>query len=57
MTEVSLRQGKSLMVLANVKLPPAMVSQVNEIEFVITPLKKPDMAIIRKARFYAKHEG
>ncbi len=57
MREVSVRQGKSLMVLANVKLPPAMVSQVSEIEFIITPLKKPDQAIIKKARFYAKHEG
>jgi hypothetical protein len=34
-----------------------MVSQVSEIEFVITPLKKPDQAVIKKARFYAKHEG
>jgi len=57
MREVSVRQGKSLMVLANVKLAPAMVSQVNEIEFIITPLKKPDQAVIKKARFYAKHEG
>jgi len=57
MREVSVRQGKSLMVLANVKLPPAMVRQVSEIEFVITPLKKPDQAVIKKVRFYAKHEG
>jgi polyferredoxin len=57
MREVSVRQGKSLMVLANVKLPPAMVSQVKEIEFVITPLKNPDQAVIKKARFYARHEG
>ncbi len=57
MREVSVRQGKSLMVLVNVKLPPAMVSQVREIEFVITPLKHPDQAVIKKARFYAKHEG
>jgi len=57
MREVSVRQGKSLMVLANVKLPPAMVRQVSEIEFVITPLKKPDQAVIKKVRFYGKHEG
>ena len=57
MREVSVRQGKSLMVLANVKLPPAMVSQVSEIEFVITPLKTPDQAVIKKVRFYAKNEG
>jgi cytochrome c oxidase accessory protein FixG len=57
MREVSVRQGKSLMVLANVKLAPAMVGQVKEIEFIITPLKAPDQAVIKKARFYAKHEG
>lgn len=57
MSEVSVRQGKSLMVLANVKLSPAMVSQVNEVEFVITPLKKPDQAVIKKVHFYAEHEG
>jgi len=57
MREVSVRQGKSLMVLANVKLPPAMVSQVSEIEFVITPLKKPGQAVMKKTRFYAKQEG
>ncbi|BAN36445.1 cytochrome c oxidase accessory protein ccog [Sulfuricella denitrificans skB26] len=57
MSKVSVRQGKSLMVLANVKLPPAMVSKVSEIEFVITPLKNPDQAVIKKVRFYAKHEG
>lgn len=57
MREVSVRQGKSLMVLANVRLSPAMVSRVNEIEFVVTPLKKPDQTVMKKTRFYAKHEG
>jgi hypothetical protein len=33
------------------------VGQVKEIEFIITPLKAPDQAVIKKARFYAKHEG
>lgn len=57
MSEVSVRQGKSTMVLVNVKLPPAMASQAGEVEFVITPLKKPDQAVIKKVHFYAKHEG
>jgi len=57
MREVSVRQGKSVMVLANVKLSPAMASQINEIEFVITPLSKPDQTVIKKVRFYAKNEG
>ena len=55
--EVSVRQGKSVMVLANVKLSPEMVSKVNEFDFVITPLSKPDQAITKKVRFYARHEG
>ncbi|MBU1691170.1 MAG: cytochrome c oxidase accessory protein CcoG [Gammaproteobacteria bacterium] len=57
MREVRVRQGKSLMVLASVKLSPAMVNQVSEIEFIITPLNKPDLPVIKKVHFYAKHEG
>ena len=57
MREVSIRQGKSLMVLANVKLSPVMVDQVSEFEFVITPTSKPEKAVKKIARFYAKHEG
>jgi cytochrome c oxidase accessory protein FixG len=57
MREVSVRQGKSVMVLANVRLSPAMVSKVKEFEFVITPLNKPDQVITKKVRFHAKHEG
>lgn len=57
MGEVSVRQGKSVMVLANVRLSPDQASRINEIEFVITPVAKPDHATTKKARFYAKHEG
>ncbi len=55
--EVSVRQGKSVMVLANVKLDPAMLDKVDEVEFVITPMSKPDQAVTKKVRFYAKQEG
>jgi len=34
-----------------------MVSQVSDIEFVITAAENPDQAVIKKVRFYAKHEG
>jgi cytochrome c oxidase accessory protein FixG len=57
MREVSVRQGKSVMVLANVRLSPAMVSKVKEFEFVITPLNKPDQVITKKVHFHSKHEG
>ena len=57
MREVSVRQGKSVMVMANVKLSPELVSKTDEVEFVITPLSKPDQAVMKKVHFYAKHEG
>lgn len=57
MREVSVRQGKSVMVLANVRLSPDMANKVNEVEFVITPLSKPNLAITKEVRFYSKHEG
>ncbi|MEN6629149.1 MAG: cytochrome c oxidase accessory protein CcoG [Sulfuricella sp.] len=55
--EVSVRQGKSVMVLANVRLNPAAADQAKDFEFVITPLSKPDKAILKKVHFYAQHEG
>jgi cytochrome c oxidase accessory protein FixG len=57
MGEVDVRPGKSTMVFANVRLSPDMASKVTEFEFVITPEHKPDQAVIKKVRFYAKHEG
>ena len=57
MREVSVRQGKSVMVLANVKLNPDMASKISDVEFVITPLSMPAQAVTKKVRFYAKHEG
>jgi polyferredoxin len=54
--EVSVRQGKSVMVLANVRLSPAAAGQAKDFEFVITPLSKPDKAIAKEVHFYAQPE-
>ncbi|MGE5026877.1 MAG: cytochrome c oxidase accessory protein CcoG [Betaproteobacteria bacterium] len=55
MREVSVRQGKSVMVLANVRLSPEMVRKVKEFDFVVTPLSKPDQAITKEVHFHSKH--
>ncbi|HUW51159.1 MAG TPA: cytochrome c oxidase accessory protein CcoG [Sulfuricella sp.] len=54
--EVSVRQGKSVMVLANVRMSPATAGKAKDFEFVITPLSKPGQAISKKVHFYAQHE-
>lgn len=55
-SEVVVRSGKSLVVPASVKLPPALAAKANEIEFVITPKGKPELAAVKKARFSFGHE-
>jgi cytochrome c oxidase accessory protein FixG len=57
MSEVRVRPGKSLMVMASVKLSPAAAEASKEFEFVITPASRPDHATVKKVRFYARHEG
>jgi cytochrome c oxidase accessory protein FixG len=54
--EVSAHQGKSVMVMANVRLSPAAAEKAKDFEFVITPLSKPDKAITKKVHFYSQHE-
>ncbi|MDD5240353.1 MAG: cytochrome c oxidase accessory protein CcoG [Sulfuricella sp.] len=55
--EVSVHQGKSVMVLANIRLSPATADKVKDFEFVITPLSSPDKAIAKKVHFYTQREG
>jgi cytochrome c oxidase accessory protein FixG len=54
MSDVSVRPGKSLMVLASVTLSPAEVQKIGEFEFIVTARNKPDQPIVKKVRFNSK---
>ncbi len=54
MDTVTVRPGKSVMVIASVKLPPEAAHKVDEFEFVVTPESHPEKAIVKEAKFYAK---
>jgi len=57
MSDVTVRPGKSVLVLASVTLNPAQVQAINEFEFIVTPRNKPDQPMIKKVRFNSKPEG
>ena len=52
--EVTLKSGKSLMVLVSVKLAPEQAAVAKEFEFTITPRSRPLAQHLGRARFYAK---
>ena len=54
MDTVKARPGKSVMVIASVKLSPAEAQKVDEIELVVTPQNHPDKPVIKEAKFYSK---
>jgi len=56
MSDVSVRPGKSVLVLASVDLSPAEVQSIGEFEFVVTPANKPSQPLIKKVRFNSKAE-
>jgi len=56
MSDVSVRPGKSVLVLASVDLSPAEVQSIAEFEFVVTPSNKPAQPLIKKVRFNSKAE-
>ena len=57
MSDVNVRPGKSLLVLASVTLSPAEVQTIGEFEFVVTARNKPDQPMVKKVRFNSKAEG
>jgi cytochrome c oxidase accessory protein FixG len=57
MSDVNVRPGKSVLVLASVNLSPAEVQTIGEFEFIVTSKNKPDQPMIRKVRFNSKPEG
>jgi cytochrome c oxidase accessory protein FixG len=57
MSDVTVRPGKSDMVLASVTLSPAEVQAISEFEFIVTAKNKPDQPMVKKVRFNSKAEG
>lgn len=57
MSDVKVRPGKSVMVLASVTLSPAQVQAISELEFIVTAKNKPDQPLVKKVRFNSKPEG
>ena len=57
MSEVKVRPGKSVMVLASVNLNPADARKIGEFDFIVTPTAKPNEAIIKKLRFHTNQEA
>ncbi len=55
-SQVKIRPGKSLMVWASVSLTPEMAHKTDEVQFTVTPLSKPDKALVKKVKFYVKHD-
>ena len=54
MPQIMIHSGQSLMVQANVMLPPEVANKTQEFHFVITPMGSPELASTRQARFYAR---
>jgi len=56
MTDVKVRPGKSVLVLANVNLTQEDAHRISEFEFVVTPKGKQDKPMVKKVRFNSKQE-
>jgi cytochrome c oxidase accessory protein FixG len=57
MSDVKVRPGKSVLVLANVDLTPEEVKKTGEFEFIVTPKGKQDHPLIKKVRFNSEQEA
>jgi cytochrome c oxidase accessory protein FixG len=56
MSDVKVRPGKSVLVLANVDLTQDEVKKTGEFEFIVTPKGKQDHPLIKKVRFNSEQE-
>jgi cytochrome c oxidase accessory protein FixG len=54
MTDVNVRPGKSVMVLANVDLTPEEVRKIGEFDFIVTTKGKQGQPLSKKVRFNSK---
>lgn len=54
--EVKIRPGKSIMVWASVSLKPEVAQKTEDVEFTVLPVNKPDTALVKRVKFYVKHE-
>jgi len=57
MTDVKVRPGKSVLVLANVNLTHEESHQISEFDFVVTVKGKQDKPMIKRVRFNSKQEA
>lgn len=55
-SEIKIRPGKSMMVWASVSLTPEVAHKTEEVEFTVTPVSKPDTALVKKVKFYVQHD-
>lgn len=55
-SEVKIRPGKSIMVWASVSLAPEMARKTEDVEFTVVPLGKSDKALVKRVKFYVKHD-
>lgn len=56
MGDVKVRPGKSVLVLANVKLSPADAQRIGEFDFQVTEKNHQDKPMIKRVRFNSKQE-
>jgi len=54
--EIKARPGKSVMVMASVKLSAAEAQKVNEFEFTIVTKNKPSDTLTKSVKFFANHD-
>jgi len=57
MSDVKVRSGKSVLVLANVDLTQDEVNKIAEFEFIVTPKGKQDQPLVKKVRFNSRQEA
>jgi len=55
--EITVRAGKTVMIMINVKLPPEQALHTKYFDFIITPEGAAKETVHARARFYAKLEG